>query len=99
MNTQKEEEKGQHAHNHGVNCGEVVHSVYAFLDGEMKLEEVLVFKDHLKVCLPCQAYVQFEEKLINIIKSKCANDECKIPSTLMDKIRKAMDMSDSSTKV
>lgn len=98
MNTSNGEEKDLHAHNHIMKCNEVVDKVYAFLDGEMNLDEVLIFKDHLKICLPCQAYVQFEEKLIQIIKTKCATGECKVPSDLMDKIRKVIDLSSSAAK-
>ncbi len=92
MNTPNGDEKDLHAHHH-MKCNEVVDRVYAFLDGEMNLDEVLEFKDHLKICLPCKAYVQFEEKLIQIIKSKCVSDESKIPSALMDKIKKAIEIS------
>ena len=98
MNASNGEEKDLHAYDHMMKCSEVVDKVYAFLDGEMNLDEVLTFKDHLKVCLPCQAYVQFEEKLIHIIKTKCAAGECKVPSELMDKIKKAIDLSNSTSK-
>lgn len=98
MNTSKEEEKDHHAHHHHMNCTEVVDRVYAFLDGEMNLDEVLEFKDHLKVCLPCKDYVQFEQRLIQIIKAKSLNHETKIPSDLMEKIKKAIDVTNSSLK-
>lgn len=98
MNSPHGDEKDQHAHDHAIKCDEVVHRVYAFLDGEMNLDDVLVFKDHLKVCLPCQAYVKFEEKLIQLIKSKCTTDESKIPSGLADKIKKAIEASNAASK-
>ncbi|KAB2879574.1 hypothetical protein F9K33_08510 [bacterium] len=98
MKTPNGNETDLHAHDHTLKCGEVVHRVYAFLDGQMNLDDVLVFKDHLKVCLPCQAYVQFEEKLINMIKSKSCNDETKIPAALMDKIKKAIEVSNLPPK-
>ena len=98
MNTSKEEEKDLHAHHHSMKCNEVVDRVYAFLDGEMNLDEVLEFKDHLKVCLPCKDYVQFEEKLIQIIKAKSANEGAKIPTDLMEKIKKAIDVTNSNLK-
>ncbi len=98
MNTSKDEEKDHHAHHHSMKCNEVVDRVYAFLDGEMNLDEVLEFKDHLKVCLPCKDYVQFEEKLIQIIKAKSLNDVSKIPGDLVEKIKKAIDVTNSNLK-
>lgn len=98
MNTSNEKEKGKHAHHDHMNCTEVVDRVYAFLDGEMNLDEVLEFKDHLKVCLPCKDYVQFEEKLIQIIKTKSIKDGSKMPAELIEKIKKAINLTNSSLK-
>ena len=99
MKTPSDVETNPNTHEHSIRCNEVVHRVYAFLDGQMNLDDVLVFKDHLKVCLPCQAYVQFEEKLIQMIKLKSIQDESKIPSTLLEKIKKVIEVSDSASKI
>lgn len=74
---------------HGLDCAEVAERVYAFLDGQMSLEELTVYQRHLELCLPCRALVDFENKLITMIKAKGAGG-AEIPATLMDKIKNAL---------
>ncbi len=74
---------------HGLDCAKVAERVYAFLDGQMGLEELTVYERHLELCLPCRALVDFENKLIAMIKAKGAAG-AEIPAVLMDKIKKAL---------
>jgi mycothiol system anti-sigma-R factor len=85
-------QKKSDEHAHGMNCTEVANRVYAFLDGQMSLEEVAVYQRHLELCLPCRTLVDFEEKLITMIRAKGGNGS-ELPSTLMAKIRKALNSS------
>lgn len=84
-------EEDQHAYDHDMNCSEVVQKVYAFLDGELSLEEIAVYKDHLHACLPCKAYVKFEEKLVKIIQEKGSDPAAKVPDALVSKIKIALE--------
>lgn len=86
-----------HAHDHSMNCAEVVQKVYAFLDGELTLEEIAVYKDHLQACLPCKDYVRFEEKLVQVIQEKGAGPEIRLPESLLSRIKNALSQAGAST--
>ncbi|HMV25634.1 MAG TPA: zf-HC2 domain-containing protein [bacterium] len=89
-------EAGLHAQNHPINCGEIERLLYAYLDGELPLEEVAPYKDHLSHCPPCKAFVEFEEKISHLIKQKCGHngtDRACVPTSLHEKIQKAIALS------
>ncbi len=87
-----------HVKSHTLSCDEVVVKIYAYLDGVLSLETVSLYKDHLDNCPPCRGFVEFEAKLINIIKTKggTASGES-IPESLRDKILKAIQISGNPT--
>lgn len=79
-----------HVKNHPMTCDEVVLKLYEFIDGHLSLEEVAIYKDHLEHCPPCKGFVQFEQKVVQIIQQKSRNTKIEIPATLAEKIKLAM---------
>ncbi|MBX7153260.1 zf-HC2 domain-containing protein [bacterium] len=84
---------GQEDHSHLIPCSEVLSKVYAFIDGQLDVKELEGFQEHIRLCLPCNELVKFEEKLVETIKKKGCHQKSEIPSSLMDKIKQAISTS------
>ena len=93
------QENSEHKHSDGSICQEVNRRVYAFIDGQMDIEQLKEYKEHINRCVSCQTLVQFEKKLIQIIKIKGGQSTSEIPPSLKEKIKQVFDInSDSSAK-
>ena len=89
----------EHTHSDGSICREVNRRIYAFIDGKLEIEQLRDFKEHINQCVSCQTLVQFEKKLIQIIKVKGGQSSTQMPPSLKDKILKVFEMkSDSSDR-
>lgn len=84
---------GQDDHSHLIPCSEVLSKVYAFIDGQLDVRELEGFQEHIRLCLPCQEMVKFEEKLVEMIKKKGCHQKNEIPASLLDKIKQAIEVS------
>lgn len=83
-------------HKHNNICDEVNRRIYAFIDGRMDIAELKEYQEHINQCVSCQTLVQFEKKLIQIIHKKGGYTQTEIPATLIEKIRKALDLHEDS---
>lgn len=86
----------QHEHKGNFFCEEVNRRVYAFIDGQMDIEQLKDYKEHINKCVSCQTLVQFEKKLIQLIKVKGGYTAGEIPASLKDKIKKVFEMQSDS---
>jgi mycothiol system anti-sigma-R factor len=67
-----------------ANCSETIAELTAYLDGELGEERLEVIKGHLEHCLSCDDRACFEEKLKELIRSRCQES---MPPDLLAKIR------------
>jgi anti-sigma factor (TIGR02949 family) len=68
------------------NCSDIEKSVQAYLDEKLSKKEILLFKDHLSYCLPCDKKIEFEKKLKQIIKHR--SSEKSYPKKLAVELKK-----------
>ncbi len=68
-------------------CGEAVHRLYHFLDGELDDGRRLVIQTHLDGCLPCLDAFDFEKELRAVIARKCQE---RVPDDLRARIAVAI---------
>jgi mycothiol system anti-sigma-R factor len=71
----------------GVDCGEAVHQLYHFLDGELTDERRREIARHLDLCEPCAGAAGFESELRQVIASRCRD---RVPDALMRRIAEAI---------
>ncbi len=71
----------------GGNCGEAVHELYSFLDGELDLEHHSAVQAHLDSCPSCVAAFRFEHMLRTTVKTRL---NVPVPSDLAARIRLAL---------
>lgn len=50
-----------------LDCGEVVRSLWEYLDGRAGPERTAAIQDHLDQCAQCRAHADFEEKLVRTL--------------------------------
>lgn len=67
-----------------ANCSETLAQLTAYLDGELGEERLDEIKDHLERCLSCDDRACFEEKLKELVRSRCQES---MPPDLLAKIR------------
>ncbi len=68
-------------------CGEAVHRLYHFLDGELDDGRRAVIQSHLDSCLPCLDAFDFEAELRAVIARKCRDQ---VPDQLRARIAVAI---------
>jgi len=66
-----------------INCREVLHSVYHFLDGEMKPERRDQIARHIDKCAPCLRAFGFETEIRRLVADRCRD---KVPDELRIRI-------------
>lgn len=55
-------------------CADIEHNVQRFIDGQLGDHELKMFEEHLNNCLPCDKKVEFEKRIIDIVKRKLKSD-------------------------
>lgn len=55
----------------GGDCGEVLHRLYHFLDGQLDDDRRSVIQGHLEACLDCLGAFDFEAELRQVIARRC----------------------------
>ncbi len=68
-------------------CGETIHRLYHFLDGELTEERRIQIRRHLDECSPCLGAYDFEAELRQVIHSKCKDH---VPDHLRERIAHAI---------
>ncbi len=89
-------DKHTHMHDGEIPCAEIARRVYAFIEGQADISELEAFREHIALCLPCRDLVQFEQKLIEVIKTKGGNggtNRVPMPSSLSEKIKQVVALS------
>jgi mycothiol system anti-sigma-R factor len=66
-----------------VDCGEAIHQLYYYLDGELTDERRTQISVHLDYCGPCADAAGFETELRKVIADHCKDH---VPDSLRQKI-------------
>ncbi len=65
------------------NCGDAVHRLYPFLDGELDDDRRRNIRRHLDECKPCFQAFGFEAELREVIARRCRDQ---VPETLRERV-------------
>ena len=68
-------------------CGDAVHRLYPFLDGELDDDRRSTIRRHLDECSPCFQAFGFEAELRGVIARKCQDQ---VPDSLRDRVFDAL---------
>ncbi|MGO9334020.1 MAG: mycothiol system anti-sigma-R factor [Acidimicrobiales bacterium] len=71
-----------------INCREVLHRVYHFLDGELTPERRDQIARHLDRCSPCLKAFGFENEIRRLVADRCRDQ---VPDELRTRIAAAID--------
>ena len=71
-----------------VDCGEAVHELSHYLDGELTEERREVIRLHLDWCGPCGGAAEFEAELRRVIANRCKD---RVPDSLIRRVAEAID--------
>lgn len=71
-----------------MDCNEVNHRLYEYIDRELSPEEVLEVEEHMQHCPQCFKLVRFESGVIKLVRKDCGCE--KAPETLLQKIAAAL---------
>ncbi len=85
-----------HEHKESSICQEVNRRVYAFIDGKMEIAQLKEIKEHINKCVSCQTLVQFEKKLIQVIKMKGGQITQELPASLRERIKQVFDIKNTA---
>ncbi|MGH9063416.1 MAG: mycothiol system anti-sigma-R factor [Acidimicrobiales bacterium] len=68
-------------------CGQVIHRLYHFLDGELTDDRRHEIRRHLDDCQPCLEAFDFEAELRQVIAARCRD---RVPDGLRDRVAAAI---------
>ncbi|HYT29928.1 MAG TPA: mycothiol system anti-sigma-R factor [Actinomycetota bacterium] len=71
-----------------ISCEEVLAEVERYVDGELDVERTRHLAIHLNECSPCLHRADFQRRLREIVRSKCAPRGA--PESLLLKVRAVM---------
>jgi len=71
----------------GGECGDAVHQLYLYLDGELTAERRDLIQHHLDECPPCFEAYDFEAELRLLIAHKCREQ---VPDHLRARVARAL---------
>jgi mycothiol system anti-sigma-R factor len=71
-----------------VDCGQAVHQLYDYLDGELTEERRVEIAHHLDLCRPCAGAAEFEAELRVVIASGCKD---RVPASLVERVARALE--------
>ena len=75
-----------------ADCGEALHELYTFLDGELTPQRRVAISEHLDRCHDCIEAYDFEAELKIVIAQKCREQ---VPDHLRQRIASALDELDA----
>jgi mycothiol system anti-sigma-R factor len=71
----------------GDECGDALHELYHFLDGELTDFKRVKIRQHLDDCPPCVEIYEFELELRQVVARKCRET---VPDSLKERIARAI---------
>ena len=77
----------------GGDCGEALHTLYHFLDGELTTERRKAIQDHLEHCAPCLRAFDFESELKSLVARSCRDQ---VPEELRLRVAKTLEEASKS---
>jgi mycothiol system anti-sigma-R factor len=77
------------SHPEGVDCGDALHRLHEFLDGELTSERRSRIRSHLEDCGPCLEAFDFEAELRVVISTCCRHDV--VPEHLRGRVLAALE--------
>jgi len=70
-----------------TDCGDALHRLYEYIDGELTVERRVLISEHLERCPPCQDLGDFEVELRQVIAMRCKET---VPDHLKAKVAAAL---------
>ena len=70
-----------------ISCNEVLAEIEAFVDGELPAERSIDLAEHLIECSPCLDRADFQRKLKEILRRKCAPSAEACPEHVTVRVR------------
>jgi mycothiol system anti-sigma-R factor len=70
-----------------MDCGETLHRLYHYLDGELTDDRREAIAEHLDECEPCLEAFGFEAELRRVIADRCRDE---VPPHLLERIAGAI---------
>ncbi len=72
-----------------ADCGQALHRLQAYLDGELPDTDLDDIRQHLSDCYPCTDRLSFEEQVREIVRRGCSEEA---PPALLTRIESALDL-------
>lgn len=58
-----------------MTCRELIEFLMAYLDRELPEDQVRVFEEHLRLCPPCEAYLETYQEAVREGRAVCAEED------------------------
>ena len=72
----------------GGDCGDALHTLYHYLDGELTSERRRAIQEHLEHCAPCLRAFDFEAELKVIVARSCREQ---VPDSLRQRVARTLE--------
>jgi mycothiol system anti-sigma-R factor len=72
-----------------TDCEHVLQRIELYLDGELVESLRIEVERHLGGCDPCTGHAEFQQRLKDVLRSKCGCNE--IPSELVERLRASIE--------
>jgi mycothiol system anti-sigma-R factor len=70
-----------------ISCNDVLAEIEAYIDGELPAERSIDLAEHLIECTPCLDRADFQRKLKEILRRKCAPSADTCPEHVTVRVR------------
>ncbi|MFL6154658.1 MAG: mycothiol system anti-sigma-R factor [Marmoricola sp.] len=71
------------SHGHDLDCSQVIHQIFTFIDREMDEADCAVVQKHLDECGPCLAKYDLERTVKSLVARSCSEQA---PNELREKV-------------
>ena len=73
-----------------MTCREFVDFLMQYLDSELDAEPRRVFEQHLRMCPPCEVYLDSYKDAIRLGKLACKDDDAPVPEAAPEQLIQAI---------
>jgi len=73
-----------------MNCREFVDFLMSYMDGELAEEPKRVFEEHMRLCPPCEVYLDSYRETIRLGRSACSDAEGPPPQDAPEQLIQAI---------
>lgn len=73
-----------------MNCREMTEFLMAFLEGELPDEQRRAFEEHLRLCPPCEVYLDTYRETVRLGRAACGSDSEGLPEEVPEELVQAI---------